>query len=192
MSADTPQQTVEQASTTGVERAGQSTNGTASDAEVLFATNPSAKPTAVTLGLVVLTGLVIVGYLLSTPEALGDPETTRIGVYVVAFVFVLAVARLLVRVYLLTRFRYAVTEHALRWEYSLLYYSKSRELPLSKLRGHERTQSRIQTALGVGTVEFLTAVNTHGIGYLAFENVAEPERVQTLIRDHVARGDCDR
>ncbi|WP_318569615.1 PH domain-containing protein [Salinigranum marinum] len=178
------------ADTDGKRTDGDPTNGSHADqgaSGVLFVTNPSAKPTAVKLGLTALVGLAVVGYLLSRPDLLGGPEATQIGVYVVAFVFVVAVARLLVRVYLLTRFRYVVTEDALRREYSLLYSSKSRELPLEKVRGYERTQSRVQTALNVGTVGFLTAADARGIGFLAFENVPESERVQALIRRHVER-----
>ncbi len=158
-----------------------------SAAEVLLTTTPSARPTGVVLGAAVLAGLVAVGSLLATPEALGDPGTTRVGVYIVALVFALVVARLLVRIYLLTRFRYVLTERALRWEYSLFHRSRSRELPLGQLRGFERSQSRIQAALGVATVEFLTAANARGLGHLAFENVAESERLRRLVRDRVER-----
>lgn len=154
---------------------------------VRFSTGPSPRPTAVKLGVAVVVGLLIEAILFANPELLGSPEATRIGIYIVSLVALLVVARLLLRVYLLTRYRYVVTDDAIRWEYTLLYRSRARELPLSELRGHETTRSRVQSLLGFGTVRFLTGGTNRSLGFLAFENVAKPERIRELVRRRTKR-----
>jgi uncharacterized membrane protein YdbT with pleckstrin-like domain len=152
---------------------------------VLFETGPSAKPVAVKLGVVAISGAIILGYLLMSPESLGNPETTRIATYVVAIIGLLIVLRYVIRIYLLKRYRYRITEDAIQWTYTLLYRTRARELPFSQLRGYDYTQDRIQTLLGFGTVEFLTGGTNQSLGFLAYENVAQPEEIRHIIREQM-------
>jgi uncharacterized membrane protein YdbT with pleckstrin-like domain len=161
---------------------------TADDEEgerVLFTTGPSARPAGVKLVAAVVVGLLVEAYLFTHPTLLGSPEATRIGIYIVSLVALIVIARLVVRVYLLTRYRYTITDEVLRWEYSLFYRSRSRELPLSKLRGHESSRGRVQSALGFGTVRFLTGGTNRSLGFLAFEHVTDPEHVRDVVRRQI-------
>jgi uncharacterized membrane protein YdbT with pleckstrin-like domain len=152
---------------------------------VLFTTGPSARPAGVKLAVAVVVGLLVEAYLFTHPTLLGSREATRIGVYLVSLVALLVVARLVVRVYLLTRYRYTITDEVLRWEYSLFYRARSRELPLSQLRGHEASRGRVQSALGFGTVRFLTGGTNRSLGFLEFEHVADPEGVREVVRRQI-------
>jgi uncharacterized membrane protein YdbT with pleckstrin-like domain len=152
---------------------------------VLFTTGPSARPAAVKLAAAIGVGLLVEAYLFTNPTLLGSPEATRIGIYLLSLVALIVVARLVVRVYLLTRYRYTITDEVLRWEYSLFYRARSRELPLSQLRGHESSRGRVQSALGFGTVRFLTGGTNRSLGFLEFEHVADPEGVREVVRRQI-------
>jgi membrane protein YdbS with pleckstrin-like domain len=161
------------------------TDGGAVGERVLYETGPSLRPAVVKLSAVLVAAVVVVGYVLTHPELFGSQQNTEIGAYVVAFVALVVLVRYAFRVYLLKRYRYTVTDDAVRWEYSLLYKTRSRELPFSKIRGHEFRQDRVESVLGFGTVAFLSGGTNQSLGFLTFENVANPDRVRETVREQL-------
>lgn len=154
---------------------------------LVLETQPTLKPTLLSLAGVILGGLVVVGFLFLNPTLLGAAERTEIAANLVVILTVVGAARLVVRLYVLTKTRYVVTPNAVRREYSLLYKSFSRELPLAKLRSLELRRSRIEAAFGIGSVAFLTGSVAQSPAHLEFANVPEPERVRRTVRDRLPR-----
>lgn len=152
---------------------------------VLYETRPSFRPAVVKLSLAVVAGASVIIYLLTYPRVLGSQQNTEIGTYVLVLVVLLLLVRYAVRIYLLKRYRYTVTEEGVRWEYSLFYKTRSRELPFTKIRGHEFRQDRIQSLFGFGTVSILSGGTNHSLGFIRFENVADPGEIQSTIRDQI-------
>lgn len=150
-------------------------------------TQPTLKPTIASLVVVIGVGTALIGYLFFNPTLLGTAARTEIGVNLVLLLTAIGAARLLVRLYVLTRTRYVVTPDAIRREYSLLYKTFSRELPLTKVRSHELRRSRVETVFGIGTVAFLTGSMAQSPAHLEFENVSNPERVRNRVRDLLPR-----
>lgn len=150
-------------------------------------TQPTLKPTIASLAGVVIAGVLIIGYLFVDPTLLGTAGRTEIAANLVMLLTLIGAARLLLRLYVLTRTRYVVTSDAVRREYSLLYKTFSRELPLAKVRSHELRRGRIETLLGIGTVAFLTGSMAQSPAHLEFENVPNPERVRNHVRDLLPR-----
>ncbi|MFB6124318.1 MAG: PH domain-containing protein [Haloferacaceae archaeon] len=152
---------------------------------VLYETGPSLRPAVVKLAVALVVGALVEAYVLTHPRLLDSRQYTEVGAYVVGLVVLLLLVRYAVRVYLLKRYRYTITDDAVRWEYSLFYKTRSRELPFSKIRGHEFRQDRIQSLLGFGSVSFLSGGTNESLGFLTFENVADPETVRAVVRDHL-------
>ena len=152
---------------------------------VLYETGPSLRPAVTKLGVALGVAVALVAYVLSNPGLFGSQQNSEIGAYVVALVALVVLVRYAFRVYLLKRYRYTVTDEAVRWEYSLLYKTRSRELPFSKIRGHEFRQDRIESLLGFGTVAFLSGGTNQSLGFLTFENVANPDRVRETVRERL-------
>jgi len=150
-------------------------------------TQPTLKPTIARLAGVAGVGGLLIGYLLLNPALLGTAARTEIAANLVLLLTVVGAARLLFRLYVLTRTRYVVTPDAVRREYSLLYKTFSRELPLAKVRSHELRRGRLETLLGIGTVAFLTGSMAQSPAHLEFENVSNPERVRNRVRDLLPR-----
>ena len=82
---------------------------------------------------------------------------------------------------MLYRTRYVVTEDSVRRQYHLAYREESRELPLHMIRGVELSKSRTQALLGFATISFLSVGSNRGIGYVEFDNAADPERLQNAV-----------
>lgn len=150
-------------------------------------TQPTLKPTIASLAGVVGAGVLVIVYLFLDPTLLGTAARTEIAANLVMLLTFAGAARLLLRLYVLTRTRYVVTPDAVRREYSLLYKTFSRELPLAKVRSHELRRGRIETLLGIGTVAFLTGSMAQSPAHLEFENVPNPERVRNRVRDRLPR-----
>lgn len=162
---------------------------TGSDETTLLETHPTLKPTLIWIGITGLVGLLATVALVTNPELLGAPEFTEIGVLIVVLLTMAATVRFLIRLYILKKMRYVVTTQGVRREYSLLYRTFSREVPLSKVRSHELRRNRIETLLGIGSVAFLSTGATRGMGYLVFDNVDDPESVRRLARRHIEGSD---
>jgi hypothetical protein len=150
-------------------------------------TQPTLRPTIASLAGVIGAGVLLIGYLFLNPTLLGTTARTEIAVNLVLLLTVIGAARLLVRLYVLTRTRYVVTPDAIRREYSLLYKTFSRELPLTKVRSHELRRSRVETVFGIGTVAFLSGSMAQSPAHLEFENVSNPERVRERVRGLLPR-----
>lgn len=151
----------------------------------LFESTPSTKPVLVKLGLTVVVGALVLGVVVTNPGLFGSAEIANIVANVVVLLTLVGVVRLAIRLYVLTRTRYVVTTDGVRREYTLLYRTWSRELPLSMIRGHELTRSRIETLLGVGTVEFLSGSVAGSIGHLRFDHLPDPEKARESLRRHL-------
>lgn len=148
-------------------------------------TQPTLKPTIVSLAGVVGAGVLVIVFLFLNPSLLGTAARTEIAANLVMLLAFVAATRFLFRLYVLTRTRYVITPDAVRREYSVLYRTFSRELPLTKVRSHELERSRIETLLGIGTVGFLTGSMAQSPAHLEFENVPEPERVRNRVRNRL-------
>lgn len=158
---------------------------------MLYETQPTPRVVVIQLGLTLLVGLGITGYLLNNPAALGGADLTEIAMWVVAGVTAIASLRLLYRVFLLSRTTYRVRADAVQREFDLFYRYISRELPYEHVWGHELSQSRLQSLLGLGDVSFLTGGNHQGLGFVTFEQVRDPRElrshIQTALQDHGER-----
>jgi hypothetical protein len=170
---------------TQTERTVDGTDASGARGAFVLETQPTLKPTLLSLAGVVLAGLAVVGFLFLNPTLLGAVERTEIAANLVVILTVVGAGRLLVRLYVLTKTRYVVTPNAVRREYSLLYKSFSRELPLAKLRSLELRRSRVEAIFGIGSVAFLTGSVAQSPAYLEFANVPDPERVRRTVRDRL-------
>jgi len=157
--------------------------------EVVVETQPTLKPTAIAIAAVVLLGTGIIAYLYANPTLFGSVDRTEIALNLTAILMVIALVRLLLRLYVLTRTRYVLTTDAVRREYSLLYKSFSRELPLAKVRSHELRRNRTETLLGIGSVSFLTGSVAQSPAHLRFQNVPDPERIRKQVRERLSDDD---
>jgi hypothetical protein len=140
--------------------------------------------TQLVLGYLVLT--VIVGgfvgaFLYQNPTLFGEGENARIAGLVVLGLTVIGAVRLAIKYVVLYRTKYIVTTDSVRRQYHLAYREESRELPLHMIRGVELSKSRLQSMLGFATISFLSVGSNRGIGYVEFDNAAEPERLQQAV-----------
>lgn len=167
--------------TTSTTSDASTSNRTAAD-EIIFEATPSTKPVMAWLAITVLAGGTLVGIIVADPDMFGGPSVAEIAANVVLLVTVIAIVRLLVKLYVLTRTRYVLTNTGVRREYTLLYRTWSRELPLGMVRGHELTRSRIETLLGLGTVEFLSGSVAGSMGHLKFEALSNSENLREQVQ----------
>jgi len=173
-------------STTQTTSKGESTAKQARQDETLIEATPSTKPVLAWLGLTLAVGLMLVGVIISNPSIFGDVKIAEIAGNIVILLTGVGVLRLLIKLYILTRTRYVVTPAGVRREYTLLYRTWSRELPLSMIRGHELTRSRIQTLFGVGTVEFLSGSVSGSMGHLRFDSLPNPNELRSKVQQQVS------
>lgn len=168
--------------------AGQTSSGPAGTE--LLRTRPTIKPVLAWIALSVAIGGGLLAWLLSTPDVIGDPQLAGTLGLVVGLVLALVLVRFVLRLYVLTRTQYVVTDRVVLREFTLIYRRHTRELPLAQLRGQDLDQSRLQTILGVGTVTVLTAGTNHSLGYVEFSHVPHPQRVYDTIRRQSERLDA--
>ncbi|MEF8781299.1 MAG: PH domain-containing protein [Haloferacaceae archaeon] len=166
-----------------------STGGSRSAATPLYEGSPTIRPVLVVAVAVVLGAGAVVGYLIVNPEALGDREVAEILSNAVLVLAAVVLLRLWVKILVLRKTRYVIRDDSIHRRYSLLYKQWTREIPVTKLRGHEYAQSRIQTLLGYGTIRLLTGGTNHSLDYLEFEHVDDPEGVRDRVRELVDRTD---
>lgn len=151
---------------------------------VLFTAEPSIKPTLT--GIVAVLGLALL--VIAGMYGLGvDPNTLETAALAVSVLAGLVILRLLVRLYVLKRTTYTVTDTDIRREYSFLLRRSAREIPIEKLRGLHYSQTPFQTLFGYGSLEFLTAGQNGSLGFVSFDNVPSPserrETIRTLIQE---------
>jgi membrane protein YdbS with pleckstrin-like domain len=147
---------------------------------------PAVKVLVLQFGLLAGSGSVLLGYIAIDPSRFGDPQIGQIILAVVGFLLAIALLRILVRILILRKTRYIVTPQKLHREYELLYKRRTREVPLSQLRGMELEQGRLQSLFGFGTLTFLTAGTNQSLGFLEFEHINLPEETRNKIRDVVS------
>lgn len=153
--------------------------------EVLLETSPTIKPTAAAILLTTLLGGGVMAYLFANPETLGNTGNTEVALNIVLLLTVIGIVRLLVRIYVLTRTSYVLTSDSIRREYTLLFKTFSRDLPLSMLRSHELHRSRLETLFGIGTVGFLTGSAANTPTHVEFEHVSDPEHIRKQVQELV-------
>lgn len=162
------------------------TDAESSDDDLLYRTTPMLRPVLLLLGSVLVGGSIALLLPILRPELFGDPVLAEIVLYAVAVLTTITVVRLSVRLVVLWRTQYEIREDELVRRYNLAYKRTVRKIPVSKLRGHEFTQSRYQASLGVGTIRLLTAGTNRSLGFLSFEHLKDPETVQDYIQTLLA------
>lgn len=153
--------------------------------ETIVEATPSTKPLTVRLGLTFVLGFLVIVTIRQNVQWFGSLQVAEIAANLALLLTAIACVRLLVKLYILTRTRYVVTTTGVRREYTLLYRTWSRELPLTMIRGHELTRSRIETFFGVGTVEFLSGSVSGSIGHLRFSALPNPDKVRSAVQDQL-------
>ena len=156
------------------------------DEELLYRTTPMLRPVLLLLGSVLVGGSIALLIPLLRPDLFGDPALADIVLYAVAVLTTITVVRLAVRLVVLWRTQYEIREDALVRRYNLAYKRTVRKIPVSKLRGHEFSQSRYQASHGVGTIRLLTAGTNRSLGFLSFEHLKDPDTVQDYIQTLLA------
>ncbi|GAB3667118.1 PH domain-containing protein [Halopiger thermotolerans] len=169
--------------------AGQSNATAGPTGTIRYETTPMLRPVLLLLGSVLLCGTVALAIPTFRPGLFGDPVIAEIVRYAIAVLVTVTVVRFAVQLVVLWRTRYEIRDDALIRRYNLAYKRTVRKIPVSKLRGHEFTQSRYQASLGVGTIRLLTAGTNRSLGFLAFEHLREPEVVQAHIQRLLAERD---
>ena len=154
--------------------------------DVIYETRPTLKPTLIVFGLAAAVWAALVVTLWRNPGLLGTPEITGVVEIVVHLVFAFVAIRLGVRLYVLKRMRYQVTDDHVAREYALLYRYRRREVPIEQIRATEVRRDPLETILGYGTLTVLTAGVNRSLGFVEFSNVPHPEAVRDAV--DVARG----
>lgn len=158
------------------------TYGDSSSTDVQYETTATIRPVLLTLAAVVVGGLAVVGSIATNPALLGGAQIADIvGSAILVLTSVVAI-RLLIKAAVLSRTTYTITDDAFRREYELLYRTRSRVVPVAKLRGHEFSQGRLQSLLGYGTIRLLTAGTNRSLGFIEFEHLDDPDRAREEIR----------
>lgn len=150
--------------------------------EPIHETTPSTKLVKLWLGLTLAIGLPVTGYLLAVPDAFGTEGFGGVAGIFAALLTIIGIGRYAIRWLVLRRTTYTVTDDSVRREYELLYRAFSRDLPLEMLRSVELSRSRTESLLGLGSVRMLTTGGSRSMGYLAFDNVTNPEELRDAIR----------
>jgi len=153
---------------------------------VQYHMRPTIQPVLIALGGVVGVGLVASGGFWALSVFVGGADIANMLTTVTLFLVAVIVLRLLIKLIVLSRTHYTIRNDAFHREYDLLYRTNSREIPVHQLRGHEYSQSRIQSLLGVGTVRLMTAGPNQSLEFIEFEHLRKPEYVREEIRFLVA------
>ncbi|MCT9096010.1 PH domain-containing protein [Haloarchaeobius sp. HME9146] len=153
--------------------------GLGSDA--VMRVTPTTKLVLIYIGVLAVVGTGLGLYFLTNKEALGEQGYGGIAGWVIILLTVIGLIRLTIQFLVLRRTEYVLTRDSIRREYDLLYSEKSRELPISKVRGVELRRGRLQAMLGFGDVSFLAAGTNRSIGYIDFENTDNPHKVREKV-----------
>lgn len=156
-----------------------------SDEETRHRTRPTIRPQLVWIVITALLGGGIALALFANVLGLEDRQLSIIGGMAVLFVVVAVIGRLLVQIYVLRRTSYTVTSSAVRYEFSLWFRTRSREVPRSEIRACQLERDRVQELFGVGTVTVLTGGTNASLGFVEFSNVPNSEAVRDEIREQI-------
>jgi len=149
--------------------------------EIVATASPATQIVLMYLVLTIVVGGALGVFLYQNPDFFGEDGNARIAGLVVLGLTVIGAIRLAIKYIVLYRTRYVVTEDSVRRQYHLAYREESRELPLHMIRGVELSKSRTQALLGFATISFLSVGSNRGIGYVEFDNAADPERLQNAV-----------
>lgn len=149
-----------------------------------FTSRPTLKPATIALGLAILITLAVAGVFITNPTLLGTVQLTEVGLWVVLLIGGFVSVRLLIKMYILSRMQYTVSDDGVSREYSLLYRYRRREMPIRMVRGVEVSRDPIETVLGFGTVSILSGGTNQSLGFIEFEHVPNPERVREAINHY--------
>ncbi|MDF9747620.1 PH domain-containing protein [Natrinema salsiterrestre] len=163
----------------------RATSSEQSDEEVRYRARPTIRPQLAWSALTVIVGGAIAGALFANVLGLEDRQLSVIGGMAVVFVVVAILGRLVVQMYVLRRTSYTITSSAVRYEFSLWFRTRSREVPRSKIRACQHERDRVQKVFGVGTVTVLTGGTNASLGYVEFSNVPNSEAVRDVIREQI-------
>ncbi|MHB9288820.1 hypothetical protein ACKVMT_17465 [Halobacteriales archaeon Cl-PHB] len=158
--------------------------------EVLYETTPTTRVVVIQLVATLVLGALVSGLFLANARALG-PGLTDIALWIVLGITVIVGLRLGYKMLLLNRTTYKVREDAVQREFNLFFRYLSRELPYEHVWGHELSQRRVQSLLGIGDVAFLTGGNHQGLGFVKFEHVREPQEMRSWIQQALQEHDQD-
>lgn len=146
--------------------------------KILLEASPTIKPAVIKLIVVVLATVGGSGYLFTRPS----PETQSVVPVVVALGGLVAFRYVWVAL-VLRRTRYLVCDDKLVREYDLLGKRNSRKVPLDQLRGTQLSRTRLESLLGVGSIQFLTGGIDQSLGFVKFEHVDDPGAIDALLDD---------
>lgn len=149
--------------------------------KVICQVKPTLKPVLIRLGLVIIIATIVIGILFTNPKLLGSRDATNIGLIIVQLLAMVALLRLLLRVFVLRKTEYVVTHDSVKRTYNLFLRSHKRQVPLNLVRSHELMQSRSESILGHGTIRL-----NQGLGDLELENIPNPHDVYEVIRKRTA------
>jgi uncharacterized membrane protein YdbT with pleckstrin-like domain len=149
--------------------------------EIVAVVTPATQLVLAYLVLTLAIGGALGAYLYTNPDLFGDQGYARLTGLVVLGLTVIGVIRLAIKYVVLYRTKYIVTPDSVRRQYQLAYREESRELPLHMIRGVELSRGRLQALLGFATIRFLAVGSNRGIGYVEFDNAADPETLQTAV-----------
>jgi|GEM_PF-5703900 len=88
--------------------------------------------------------------------------------------------------------KYTLTETGIRYEFTLWFRHRSREIPFARVRGHELRQDRIQRLFRVGSVSILTGGTNASLRFVEFSNVPNPSGSATLCANGALAPDASR
>lgn len=144
---------------------------------VYVKTSPAVQPTVVRLGVVVALTALVGAFLRLNPTVLGEPEVTNTAAIVVTLIGFVLFVRYLVRILIIRRTEYVITNRRIERRYELFYRVHSNGARFEQLRSHELTQSRVQSAFGLGTIHL-----NRGLGSVRLADVPEPDEVYATVR----------
>lgn len=140
--------------------------------DVLLRTKPTLKPTLLLLSIVTVLGVAITSlYLTSTVVILNNEILTRVVGAAVGVISALLIIRLIIHVIVLRRTTYIIRAKSLERVTDMIVRYRSRKAPVDELRGFEYSQNPIQTVLGYGSIQLLTAGTNQSLGFLVFEDL---------------------
>jgi uncharacterized membrane protein YdbT with pleckstrin-like domain len=155
----------------------RSTEQSTDEEAELIRAHPTIRPTLIRLGVALVVGLGLFALLQAAPGLVGSADLTGTVALVVLLLTLLLTLRYLVRIVVLRRTTYLVTDRRVEREYSLLFRTRSKAVRFDKLRSHELTQGRIQALLGFGTVSI-----NRGLGTIHLEDIDDAEGVYRTIQ----------
>lgn len=151
------------------------------DQEVIMETGPVLRPVLALVGTIIGVAGVIIAVLVSDPDLVGDPSFAEIIINAIIILVAILLLRYVVKIVVLNRTVYTIHEGGFKREYDLIYREYSRELPVEQLRGKEYDRGRYQALFRCATIRLLTGGTDRSLGFIEFESVPNPDKVNRTI-----------